>query len=117
MYIQINDEKILMDFNNGILVKVGGPDESYFIECSEFPKFDDQSLHIDSYPLPKSETGERMEFNIPIEFYFDFEISVYKFSPFVGMNKIYSHRFNENGQLIKFILDTDDYDEIGRAHV
>ena len=36
MYIQINEEKIKLDFNSGITVYVDGPDTSYYVEINEF---------------------------------------------------------------------------------
>ena len=36
MYIQINEEKIKLDFNSGITVSVDGPDTSYYVEINEF---------------------------------------------------------------------------------
>jgi len=38
MYIQINEEKIKIDFNSGITVSVDGPDTSIMLKLMNFKK-------------------------------------------------------------------------------
>ena len=51
MYITLNDEKIVLNFNPYPTLKISGPDPYYLIELREFKKNEDQSLHIESYQI------------------------------------------------------------------
>lgn len=111
MFSQIGNEKIVLDFNNGILVRCGGPELMYYVECLEYKGSDILPHVIEGYHFSNENWWDKKEFHIPIEFYLDFEIIVYKFDDYYGLKKIYSHRFNENDQLIRFIFDSNDEKE------
>ena len=107
MFISLNEEKIVMNFTPSPYLRISGPDELYYIELREYPKNDDQSLYVEGRKI----SGNGGEFYIPIEFYFDFEISVSKYIPNFGLKKIFTHRFNDYGKQVLFNLDTNDYNE------
>lgn len=112
MYTQIGNEKIRLNFHEGIKVYVDGPESYYLVEVNEFKKNSDVSSFVESYHITtKPGLGYSNHFELPIEFYFDFEINVYKFNDDVGLQKIFNHRFNDYGKLVKFVLDTQNYDE------
>jgi hypothetical protein len=52
-----------------------------------------------------------VEFKLPIEFYLDFEIKIYRFDPNYGLKLIFTHRYNDYDQVVRFIVDTEDYNE------
>jgi hypothetical protein len=111
MYFQLGNEKIVMDFNEGITVKVGGPDLSYYIECVEYKGIDTFPFHIQGHNIGVNCDWPERFFKVPIEFYFDFEINVYKFNKEYGLQKFYTHRYNDYSQLVRFIIDTTSIDE------
>lgn len=112
MYITINEEKISMDFNPNIRVTVSGPDNYYYVEVREFKKNEEKSLYVEGFSITDKEHIEgRNFFTCPIDFYYDFEVTIYKYVDKVGLIKIFSHRYNDNGKLVLFNLDTLDYDE------
>jgi hypothetical protein len=112
MYITLNDEKIVLNFNPYPTLKISGPDPYYLIELREFKKNEDQSLHLESYQISNGiDRGWRQFFDCPIEFYCDYEISIFKYISNYGIKKIFTHRFNDYGKKVLFNLDTDDYDE------
>ena len=69
---------------------------------------------IESFHISPSLPGYFTFFECGIEFYYDFEINIYKFIDDVGITKIFSHRYNDSGKLVKFNLVTDNLDE---AHI
>jgi hypothetical protein len=107
MYISLNEEKIILTFNQYPNLKISGPDELYYVELREYPKDDDQSLFVEGYKI----LGDGGVFNLPIEFHFDFEISVFKFIDNYGIKKIFTHRFNDYGKQVLFNLETSNYEE------
>lgn len=112
MFTQINNEKIRLNFQSGIKVYVDGPETYYLVEINEFKKNSDSPVFVESYHITtKSGKGKNSYFNLPIEFYFDFEVNVYRFNEDSGLQKIFSHRYNDNGKLLKFVLDTSNFEE------
>ena len=112
MHTQINDEKIRLDFRDGIKVFVNGPEIYYLVEINEYKKNSDFPVFVDSYHITtKHGCGYSYFYHLPIEFYFDFEVNIYKFTDNFGLTKIFSHRYNDRGQLVKFILDTNSFAE------
>lgn len=112
MYTQINNEKIRLNFHEGIKVYVEGPENYYLVEINEYKKNSDSPVFVDSYHITTKEgLGYSRFYSLPIEFFFDFEINVYKFTDDVGLTKIFSHRYNDRGKLLKFVLDTKSHDE------
>jgi hypothetical protein len=107
MFISLNEEKIILHFNPSIFLKISGPDELYYVELREYPKNDDQSLFVEGRKI----IGNGGIFEVPIEFYIDFEISVSKYIPDYGLKKIFTHRFNDYGKQVLFNLNTNDFNE------
>jgi hypothetical protein len=101
----------VLDFNEGITVRVGGPDLSYFVECVEYRGIDHEPVTLESYHIASNCDWPYREFKVPIEFYLDFEIKIYKFDPNYGLKLIFNHRYNDYDQLVRFIIDTEDYNE------
>jgi len=110
MYIQLNSEKIRLDFNSGIKCYVDGPDSYYYIQVNEFVNGSDYPTYVEAYTINKFNPLRKI-YSLPIEFYMDFEIHVSKFVPEVGMIRIFSHRFSEYGQYVRFEIQTEDFDE------
>lgn len=112
MWFQVNNVDIIFNFNEGINVSVNGPDNYYLVEVQEYRKNQSSPVLLESYHvntiglinLPQS-------FKLPIEFYFDFEINIYKLELGYGPKKIFTHRYNDTGKIVKFILETDDRNE------
>ena len=111
MYFSLNEERVVLNFNPSPYVKISGPDHLYYIEMREYVDNDDQSLSIDSYKVSVTDKGWRNWFNVPIEFYGEFEISISKYIPDYGIKKIYTHRYNDYGKFVRFNLQTDNLDE------
>ena len=111
MYFSLNEERIILHFNPYPYVRVSGPDKLYYVEMREYVDNDDKSLVIDGYKISPKDNGWRTFFDVQIEFYGDFEISISKYISDYGLKKIYTHRFNDYGKLVKFNLVTADKDE------
>lgn len=113
MYIQINEEKIKIDFNSGITVSISGPDDFYYVEVNEFQKNNDNLVYVEGYLITDKlkYTWMRKNFNLPIEFYFNFQIKIYKFIDKIGLKPIFTHQYNDNDKLVLFKLGTNDYNE------
>lgn len=112
MYIQINEELIEINFNPFPYVKIYGPDSYYLVEMREYPKNEVHSELVDSYKIsPSNENIWRKSFIVPIQFYGDWEIHIYKFIPNLGLKLYHTHRFNDSGKLVRFNLDTQNFDE------
>jgi hypothetical protein len=109
MYTILKEERIRIDFNQGIKVIVDGPDNHYFVEVLEYPQGNDLPYYVQGYPIPKLD-GSNL-FNFDAEFYLDFEVNIYKFVDGFGNKKILSHRYNDYGQLVRFILDSNSFQE------
>ncbi len=111
MFFQVGNEKIILDFNNGVTIRVGGPDLTYFVECVAYRGADHQPVTLESFHVTSNCDWPKKEFRVPIEFYFDFEIKIYKFDPLYGLKLIFNHRYNDYDQVVRFILETDDHKE------
>lgn len=112
MYITLNSEQIVFNVNPSVHVRVGGPDKLYYVELREYKKNEDQSLYVEGYKISSGSYPRwRVDFSCPIEFYFDFEIQIFKYVPDYGMSKIFVHRFNDYGKHVLFNLKTDDKEE------
>lgn len=110
MYIAVNNERIIFNFDKGITLRVAGPDERYYVELKEYQKNQDIPITVESYPIiPKNDWCPY--FRVPIEFYGDWEVLAFKYVPDYGMTKIFTHRYNDYGKLVRFKLETDNYDE------
>jgi hypothetical protein len=111
MFFQIGNEKIVLDFNKGITVKCNGPEIMYYVECLEYRGIDNLPYLVEGFHFSHHDFWKYKEFHLPIEFYMDFEIVLYKLDDEFGLKRIFSHRFNENDQLVKFVIDTNDFEE------
>ena len=111
MYFQIGNEKISLDFNQGINVRCDGSDMMYYVECLEYTGIDPIPRIVEGFHFTNQDFWSYKLFELPIEFYMDFEIVVYRFDEQFDLKRIFSHRFNENDQLIKFKLDTENEKE------
>lgn len=110
MFIQTKNEKIKISFNPYLVVEIDGPENFYFVEAVEHLKNDLRPRILESYEITKKPTFDWSEsqFKCYIEFFTDLEIYIYKFVDGVGLQKICSHRFCENGQNIRFNLHSKD---------
>ena len=111
MYFSLNEERVIMNFNPYPYLRISGPDKYYHVEMREYIDNDDTSLSVDGYKVSPTDAGWRTWFGVPIEFYGDFEISISKYIPDYGLKRIYTHRYNDYGKLVKFNMDTRDFDE------
>lgn len=110
MYIETSNEKISITFNPHLRVEVDGPEDFYYIELSEYLENELRPRIIESYEITKKPTFEwgESKFECFIEFFVDVEISIFKFVDGIGVQRIFTHRFNENGNAIKFNLHSND---------
>lgn len=111
MYILLNDVRIVLNFNPNINVRISGPDDSYLVELREYPKNEDQSNFVESFQIGKSERVWKKDFSVPIEFYGDFEIIIFRYVSDYGLQKIFVHRFCDFGKIVHFNLETKNFDE------
>lgn len=111
MYISLNEERIILNFNPFPVVKISGPDPHYHVEVKEYKKNDDMPLHLESYKISMAPDSYRTHFELPIEFYGDFEVQIFKFVDGFGLQKILIHRFCDFSKLVRFNLVTENYDE------
>jgi len=111
MYTSVNEELIYYDFNPSTKVKVFGKDFYYLVEMFEYKKNQQSPLLVNNYCISTKINSINTEFSLPIEFYYDYEIVVSKLLPEIGIRKIFSHRYNDAGKLVRFNLHTDDVKE------
>lgn len=112
MWYRIDNSNLYVDFNHGIQVYSRGQDRCFYVEVEEYKKNQSSPVIVESYHYythPKPNINS--EFFLPIQFYFDFEVSVFKTVLDEGIKKIFSHRFNDTSKLVKFVLDTKDFEE------
>jgi len=110
MYIALNEERIILNFDKGVNVRMSGPDSHYYVELKEYPKNEDVCYTLESYVV--SPKGDRNPyFRVPIEFYGDWEININKYVDKFGIKLIYSHRFCDYGKLVRFNIETYNYKE------
>lgn len=111
MFTKINDIKIYYTFDQGVKVKVYGPDSLYLVEVREYLEGQETPRCVETHTI--SNTVERY-FNIfkyDVEFFSDLEIVVYKMNYDYGLVKVFSHRFNDRDKIVEFKLDTNDKEE------
>lgn len=112
MFTRIDNVKINYNFNDGIYVHVDGPDNFYYVEVREYPKYSDQSKLIQGHHVTsKNLLSHKTFFHHETKFYFDFEILIYKFDLSFGLTLIWNHRYNDRDRLVKFILKSDSEEE------
>ena len=112
MYITLNNEQIVFNFNPYPHIRVSGPDSLYYVELREYKKNEDQSLYVEGYKISSGFVPRwRVDFTCPIEFYGDFEIQISKYISGYGLSKIFVHRFNDYGKSVLFNLITKDIEE------
>lgn len=113
MFIETNNEKISITFNPYLIVEVDGPEDFYYVEAVEYLENELKPRIVESYEItkrPSFDWGEP-QFKCFIEFFADLEVLVYKFVDGVGLQKICSHRFCENGKNIKFNIHSKNEDD------
>lgn len=112
MLLQIENTQFQIDFNNGIYAKPIGSNISFYFEVTEYVKNNPTPKVVESYYVHTNpQLSNIQEFKLPIQFYFDFELSIYKFVNDYGLKRIYSHRFNDTDKIVKFILKPKNLDE------
>lgn len=111
MYTSVNNDLIYFDFNPCVKVKMFGNDLGYLIELFEYKKNQQSPLMVANYSIRPNGLGLISEFLVPIQFYYDYEVVVNKFLPKIGLQRIFSHRYNDTGKLVRFNLHTDDVKE------
>jgi len=113
MFTKINDIGIHYWFNDGVHVKVQGPDNYYYVEIREFLPNQSESYFLEGYHVVKE--GQPCyfleDFIYSANFYFDFEILVFKLDVEYGLVKVFHHRFDDRDKLVLFNVDTDDFEE------
>lgn len=112
MYIELNPEIIILHFNPHPTLKVIGPEKTYYVELREYGKNDSNSKIVESFEILGTENPQWIDtFKCFIEFKCDFEISIYKFVDKVGLHRIFTHRYSENQQNVKFNLHTQNEED------
>jgi hypothetical protein len=112
MYITINKEQIDIRLNPYIYVNVLGSDTLYYVELREYVNNSEESKFVEGYHFNRDGSYvQSFDFSFFGEFYGDYEISIYKFVINVGLQRIYTHRYNDCGKLVEFYLDTNNIDD------
>ena len=112
MYITVNNEQIEINLNPNIYVNVWGPEHLYYVELREYVKDNTESKLVEAFRFNgKANITKDNHFYFYGEFYGDYEISVFKFVKNFGLQKIYSHRYNDCGKLVEFNLVTDNIED------
>lgn len=112
MFINVNNEKIEIKFDPHIYVNVWGPEHFYYVEVREYVKDSSESKFVEGFHFNRNANIVKdYSFYYFGEFYGDYEISVFKFVKNVGLQKIYTHRYNDCGQLVQFNLITDNIED------
>jgi hypothetical protein len=105
MFTKIDDVTIDINFNNGIEVKVKGPDLFYYVELVEYEKNSSTAKYLEAHQVHSVPTDAApfwKLFRFDGRFYFDFEIRVYRVDSNEGVLLIYTHRYNDVGKYVKF---------------
>jgi hypothetical protein len=113
MYTKINNVGIHYFLENGVRVRVEGPDNYYYVEIREYPKNSTESYYLEGYHLikePSSCYGVQV-FQYDVKFYYDFELLVYKLDVNHGLVQIFHHRFDDREKLVLFNIDSHDLKE------
>lgn len=109
MLLQIDENKFWVDFNDGISVKPLGKENYFYFELTEYTKNNHSPKIVEAYHVHTNPPEQAPQsFYLPIQFYFDFELSIYKFVKNYGIKLIYTHRFNDNNKVVKFIVNPKD---------
>ncbi len=112
MFINVNNEKIEIKFDPYIYVNVWGPEHFYYVEVREYVKDNPESKFVEGFHFNRNaDIVKDYNFYFFSEFYGDYEISIFKFVKNVGLQKIYTHRYNDCGQLVQFNLITDNIED------
>lgn len=114
MFTRIGDLKIELDFNKGIYMGVKGPRPLYYVDLKEYPKNCDIPKQLEGHQLNTTPVEGQVGFNrlrLDIEFYIDFEITLYTFDYSHGVIPIFTHRYNDRDKFVEFNLVTDNFDE------
>jgi len=111
MFTKINDIKIYYTFDQGVKVKVFGPDSLYLVELREYLLGEDKPKYIECYSISNTVGGYFDTYKFDAEFFGDYEIVIYKTDYDYGLVKVFSHRFDDRDKIVEFNLDTNDIEE------
>lgn len=113
MFTKINNIGIWYNFNDGITVKIKGPDNYYYAEVREFLPNQSDSYFLEGYHIVSEDQPcyDINTFRYAAKFYYDFELIVYKVDPEIGLVKVFQHRFDDRDKLVLFNIETDDFEE------
>lgn len=113
MFTKINDVNIRFDFNDGVTVRIQGPDNYYYAEVREFLPNHSESYFLEGYHICKEPLPcyDLQEFRYMANFHYDFELLIYKADANYGLVRIFQHRFDVRDKLVLFNLETDDFHE------
>jgi hypothetical protein len=111
MYTKINDIKIHYSFEQGVNVRIEGPDPLYLVELKEHLPGDDKPRQVEGYVITPTKFAYRNQFSYSQEFFGDFELFIYKINSNYGVTRIFSHRFDDRDKIVEFVLDTDAHQE------
>lgn len=112
MLFHIDKTNLFVGFNEGIQIHAYSDEPYLYVEIEEFVKNESSPVIVENFHFStKPHPHHRDYFVLPIKFYYDFQVSVYKVVLDYGLSKIYSHRFNDTGKVVKFELDTEDKKE------
>ncbi len=114
MFTKIDDTFIRLNFEDGILVTVNGPNLYYYVELYEYEKNSNVAKFLEGHQIhsvPHSDAPFWAKFKFDAQFYMDFEIRVYRLDFDEGMQLIYTHRYNDRGKFVKFDVQTKNKEE------
>lgn len=112
MFTTVNKEQIEVTFNPHIIVNVWGPEHMYYVELREYVKSSPESKFVEGFHFnANTNIMSNNNFYFFGEFYGDYEISVFKFVKNIGLQKIFTHRYNDCGKVVQFNLVTDNIED------
>lgn len=113
MFTKVGDVKIGLNFDYGIEVKVMGPEKWYYVEVREYIKNSNESYYIEGYHITSTNNlcWPEYTFNYRANFFYDFEVFVYRTDLEEGLKLLHNHRFNDYGKIVKFNLSSNNLDE------
>jgi hypothetical protein len=112
MYIELKNETISIEFNPHLFVQIFNEKlEYYYVELREYLKNDTNSKFLEGYEIYSVSGNTSYCFKSLIQFYGDFEISIFKFNKGYGLTRIFTHRYSDYGENVKFNLHSKDEED------
>jgi hypothetical protein len=109
MYIELKNETISVEFNPYPFVQIFNPNrEYYYVELREYLKNDTNSKYVEGYEIYSISEESSYCFECQIQFHCDFEISIFKYNDGFGLSRIFTHRYSDYGENVKFNLHSQD---------